>query len=124
VKIEFIIPGKPKTKARPRFNQLNSIVYTPSKTKQAQEEIGWLCCQAMHKAKLNCWSIAIPLEMQIVIYCKKLICKPDVDNTVKLIMDALCKVLYNDDRQIISLNVKKVLAKIPHTHVIIAPCNQ
>ena len=39
--------------------------------------------------------------------------KPDVDNLIKIIMDALSGVIYKDDKQIIKMSVEKRYAEQP-----------
>jgi Holliday junction resolvase RusA-like endonuclease len=45
--------------------------------------------------------------------------KPDIDNVVKSIFDALNKVAFNDDTQIISLSVRKFYSEHPRVEVTI-----
>lgn len=46
--------------------------------------------------------------------------KPDLDNLDKAVMDALNKVAYKDDSQIVAKVSKKHYAEVPHVTVIIA----
>lgn len=43
--------------------------------------------------------------------------KPDIDNYVKAILDALNGVAFRDDKQIISLNAKKLYSDKPRTEI-------
>lgn len=43
--------------------------------------------------------------------------KPDIDNIAKCILDALNKVAYRDDTQVIELVMKKAYAEIPRVEV-------
>lgn len=45
--------------------------------------------------------------------------KPDSDNIIKIILDALNGVCYHDDAQIYSINFEKKYAEIPETKIII-----
>ena len=45
--------------------------------------------------------------------------KPDIDNVLKIILDALNGVAYHDDTQVISAHVDKKFAKSPTTKVIV-----
>lgn len=45
--------------------------------------------------------------------------KPDSDNIIKIILDALNGVCYHDDAQICSINFEKKYAEIPATKIII-----
>ncbi len=43
--------------------------------------------------------------------------KPDCDNTVKIICDALNELAYKDDSQIVTTQIAKYYAKVPRTFV-------
>jgi len=46
--------------------------------------------------------------------------KPDVDNAIKLVMDALNTRAYKDDVQIVKANVRRIWGEWPHTVIKIA----
>ena len=46
--------------------------------------------------------------------------KPDLDNVIKSILDALNKVAYHDDTQIVSLSVEKFYSDSPRVEVAIS----
>ena len=46
--------------------------------------------------------------------------KPDLDNIIKSILDALNKVAYHDDTQIVSLSVEKFYSDSPRVEVSIS----
>ena len=48
--------------------------------------------------------------------------KPDADNIVKVIADALNRVAYHDDAQIVRLNYRKVYDETPRVNVVIEKC--
>ena len=48
--------------------------------------------------------------------------KPDADNIVKVIADALNCVAYHDDAQIVRLNYRKVYDERPRVNVVIEKC--
>ena len=112
-KINF--PSVP-SKERPRYNSRSHTTYTPRSTRAREKEIRteWLN-QVGHK-----WAtFAGPCEVQIMISRpipkgapKRLIgtanlLKPDIDNTAKLILDALNHYAYKDDKYITCLSVAK-----------------
>lgn len=49
--------------------------------------------------------------------------KPDVDNYVKGVKDALNKVIWNDDSQVVDLKVSKWYSEKPRVEVIIKELN-
>ena len=43
--------------------------------------------------------------------------KPDIDNIAKIILDALNKLAFQDDSQIIKLNIEKAYAEEPKVYI-------
>ena len=119
----FLIPGEPTGKGRPRFMK-NGHAYTPSKT-AAYESIVRACYMAA------CGNENVPFEKGIplvaTIDCifgipksaskkrvQAMLCglerpckKPDLDNLVKAVLDAINGLAYHDDAQITTLHVTK-----------------
>ena len=50
--------------------------------------------------------------------------KPDADNVIKIITDALNGIAYDDDRQIVALMFEKFYAEIPHVDVYLGVIRQ
>ena len=122
---EFEVIGDIKGKARPRVNTYTCQVYTPNTTKDDEELI-----KQYFKIKYPRY---VPLEnrvsVKIIAYFKMpkttskkdkdLILdgklsptkKPDIDNIVKIILDALNKMAFKDDNQITKLEVEKVYSE-------------
>ena len=110
----------PVAKQRPRFNMYNKSTYTPAKTKNAEKEIAVAYINKFGKTMLKG-----PLEMKVICeyqvpksYTKKKkslakdgllpkLTSPDVDNLSKTALDALNKIAYEDDKQVISLLSEK-----------------
>lgn len=118
--ISFRVEGAPQGKARPRFSK--SRVYTPSKTKAYEYEIGYACKEAMIKSNQKMIEsdgakviikafYAIPKRFKNTVYVLcgdiKPTAKPDVDNIAKVILDAVNGVAYKDDKQVTDLTVEK-----------------
>lgn len=117
--IYFIIPGKAKGKDRPKFNKNYKHVYTKDSTKQYEDLVAALCKSKYKGDPMDC-----PFNVAINIFtapAKSLSKKkkaelmkdspmktPDLDNVAKIIMDALNKVVWNDDRQVVALKVQRV----------------
>lgn len=122
---EFEVIGDIKGKARPRVNTYTGTAYTPTSTKDYETLI-----KQYFKMKYPRY---IPLEgrvaIKIIAYFdvpknttkknKALIenktlsptKKPDIDNIVKIVLDALNKMAFRDDNQITKLEIEKVYGK-------------
>jgi Holliday junction resolvase RusA-like endonuclease len=116
------IPGKLRGKQRARAVARGGFarLYTPQETVNAE---AWVrqCCVA----QLGSPVLEGPLSVRVSIWCaipaswskKKRAAaleggarptgKPDIDNSVKLLMDALNTVLWRDDAQVVELAVSK-----------------
>ena len=117
--IKFTIPGDPVGKARPRATATGNFVrmYTPKKTTQYEELVRR--CFAEAGGKISSGPVRLSLSMysqmpqswskkklQELAYtgCEK---KPDIDNVIKIIGDALNGVAYKDDSSIVSVTATK-----------------
>lgn len=120
--MEIKVVGTIQGKARPRFNYWTKNVYTPSNTKNYEKLIKSQYTKADGVISQKDISIRIIANFKIPkSYTKKKIkeieegnLKPhkiDVDNIAKVVMDALNKVAYEDDRQIVNLEVSKRYTK-------------
>lgn len=119
--MEFIVEGQPQGKARPRFSRRSGTVYTPSKTARYEKEI--------RQAFLDAGGKMIPEGSYAIVIMnayfeipksyakgKRLACerninrpdkKPDIDNVLKVVLDALNKVAYEDDKQVTEVICRK-----------------
>lgn len=124
-KIWFTVPGKIVGKGRPRFTVQGKFVrvYTPKKTKDYEDKIS-SCYQDKTTYKSN-----KALRVKIFTYreipkstTKKLrqqflektfLCtvKPDIDNIIKVVLDALNNVAYYDDIQVCQLAIIREYAE-------------
>lgn len=129
MKISFIVPGNPQGKARPRVCRVGgkSITYTPNKTVEYEKLIR-TSYNAVSGVKFE---KNVPLEMNILALfslpktaSKKFINaalsneeypakKPDSDNIIKVICDALNGLAYHDDSQVCRVYFEKTYAQIP-----------
>ena len=115
---QFIIPGKPMGKQRPRMTK-QGICYTPKET-VSYENLVKMCfveagCQRLEgqiEAEIEAY-YPIPKSMSKkdrervhygILYPTK---KPDVDNIAKAILDSLNGIAYHDDSQVVSLTINK-----------------
>ena len=119
--MDFIVDGKPQGKQRPRFSRISKTVYTPTKTAKYEKQIakaytesGGKCIPADCYVSVNV-SAFFPVPKS---YSKKKRedClerilrpdkKPDIDNILKVVLDALNKVAYEDDKQVVELIGRK-----------------
>ncbi|MDK1716610.1 RusA family crossover junction endodeoxyribonuclease [Dellaglioa algida] len=128
--IELIILGDPVAQGRPRFNSYTKKAHDPIKSKNYKLFVG-------HEAKLQHQGplIDCPIRVEIDVYrknnkgtSKKEIArrekklsmptvKPDIDNYVKGIKDALNGVIWVDDNLVIELEAKKYYSVNPRIEV-------
>jgi Holliday junction resolvase RusA-like endonuclease len=135
--VRFTVPGQPQGKGRPRVGQIagHARMFTPQKTVAYE---GFIALQAQiamqHHALLEG-----PVAVRIFIACqvpesksKKwkadalagLILpttKPDKDNVIKAVFDALNGVVWKDDVQVCDLDSKKRYSTQPRVEVEIVP---
>jgi Holliday junction resolvase RusA-like endonuclease len=121
MKYEFEVPGTIKGKGRPRVNSYTGMIYTPTKTKDYEYlvEQYFLLKYPQFKPFEGRLSVNIIATFNIPKSTKK--CevekmlqnqisptkKPDIDNIVKIILDAMNKFAFKDDTQITKLSVEK-----------------
>lgn len=128
--IRLVIPGKPLGKQRPRVLR-NGITYTPKGTVNYETYIKQIFATEYKQYKPK----EGPLKMKITAYfpipesvsnIKKTDMergnirptkKPDIDNIVKIIADALNGLAYLDDKQIVSCTVEKYYSSVPRVQV-------
>ena len=121
MKYEFEVPGHIKGKGRPRVNSYTGMIYTPTTTKDYEYlvEQYFLLKYPKFKPFEGRLSVNIIATFNIPKSTKK--CevekmlqnqisptkKPDIDNIVKIILDAMNKFAFKDDTQITKLSVEK-----------------
>ena len=133
--VYFVVTGKPVGKGRPRASTRGGFVrmYTDAKTLAYEAAIASEADAAMGDAE----PFETPMQMQVSCYYqipkswpKKMKqeaideerfpnVKPDLDNVVKAILDALNGVVYRDDAQVVNLVATKRYATEPRVEVYI-----
>lgn len=119
--ISIMIEGAPVPKGRPRFMR-NGHTYTPEKTRQAEAYVRAEYIE-------QCEGYQFPPDVPLAIHCdfympipkgtskkkraemhmgtEQPLKKPDIDNLLKLILDALNGTAYEDDKQIVRISARK-----------------
>lgn len=122
---DFIVEGKPVGKGRPRFRRMGNFVqtYTPAATADYEKMVrlrfqnaGGQITEKPVKIEIVAF-FAPPKSMRKREKAEMLVNrilpmkKPDCDNIAKIVLDALNKIAYKDDSQVIELSVKKLYSE-------------
>jgi len=122
MEIKIIVPGQPVPKARPRFSSKSGTAYTPKRTKDYEAHIKKHIKPLVKELLLGPVHVHLnvvfkrPKYMQKNIYSHDLILhtkRPDLDNVIKAVLDALNSVL-NDDSQVCKISATKYYAEKDH----------
>lgn len=131
--LDIVVLGDPVAQARPKFNSWTHQAYDPAKSK-------WYKKQIRNEAKKICESVPyfapeIPLVVTACIYRpipkslkkqekilaeqgeKLPVTRPDLDNYLKGILDALNKTVYKDDNQITAIHAYKFYSVNPRIEI-------
>jgi len=127
--VQFTVYGKPQGKARARVTTRGGYAhsYTPAKTKTYEDlirkcfvthedapripckgEIRIVAVAHFEPPKSSSKSLKEKMIHKLIPHMKK----PDLDNIAKCICDALNKVAYDDDSQIVFLQISKSYAEV------------
>lgn len=126
MEIRMTAYGEPTPKGRPKIAMRGNFptVYTPKATRQAEDTL--LQQIIKHKPEK-------PIEGAIIMtirfyktkpksYPKRITGwtkKPDLDNMTKLVLDAMNKVFYHDDAQIVEITSSKQYDEVPRTEIVL-----
>ena len=99
--ITVVIDGEPVPKARPRVihNGGSGRVFTPKKTIEAEQRIGW------EIRRVYPGLLADPERRWLVWARFDCVQGSDVDNLTKLVLDAANRIIWVDDRQVERLDI-------------------
>lgn len=128
--ILFMVPGVPVAKARPRVTK-TGITFTPKKTELFENLVRMAFCQKYPGREPVEETLQLTMTFTFPIpesaKRKKLPDKikegdyyfhrPDIDNLIKGVQDALNGVAYKDDAQVVMMIARKVYGTIPGTYV-------
>ena len=121
--IVFTIPGTPVGKGRPRFARRGNLVttFTPEKTASYENLVKVKAEEAMVGRELIAGAVAVTILLFITPPAswsnKKMLqalnheilptTKPDIDNVIKGIFDAMNEIVWNDDKQVVDVTFRK-----------------
>lgn len=133
-RVQLTIPLKPRGKERPRWSEKTKRMYTPAATTNYENLIKLIYRQS-YGAQM--FPRGVPLDIRIRAYypilksdtlairAKKLTgvirptVKPDWDNIGKIVADALNKIAYHDDAQIVDSQTRKFYSDNPRVEILI-----
>ena len=120
--ITFKVDGTPVAKARARVRR-DGRAYTPAKTREYEEAIGWAAKETMTYRELEMAPKGAIVQMQTNFIfpmpkswskkkqqqmCGNYHCQtPDISNLVKAVEDACKGIVYPDDAQIATISAQK-----------------
>lgn len=125
--ITFEVPGEPRGKGRPRFAKTGHT-YTDSETKAYEEKIVAYYRKALGGFR---WPDNSYIDISVTAYYQipksatkaavagmqagKILPtrKPDIDNVIKVVLDALNGVAYKDDSRVVIVMARKLYSHTP-----------
>lgn len=128
--LTIVIPGELRGKGRPRFTR-SGIAYTDAKTKTAET---WIkACAIEQMAGRPCIEGPVTISILVCVPIPRSwsrtkrtnalsnvtrpVGKPDADNMIKLLFDALKYVLFRDDSQVWRVALTKMYSDTPQTSI-------
>lgn len=128
--ISATIYVEPTAKGRPRVTVIggHAHAYTPAKTRKAEQNILALIRTEMKK-NFQAFESGTPLAMSVIFYRERPkhlakrftepVTRPDLDQYVKLCLDALNHYVYSDDSQIVNLHARKKYGSPPRIELMV-----
>lgn len=131
--IRFTIPGEPVAQGRPRAGKSfggKTVLYDPTKSRNFKQFVSLIATQHKPESLLTGPVMvtadiyrSIPLswskKKQVKAAAGEIrpITKPDCSNIIKGIEDALNKIIWRDDSQVVSLTVRKWYSENPRVDI-------
>ena len=124
----FEVPGEPRGKGRPRFNRHTGVTYTDSETRAYENKIithyrqsvkgfrfpddGYISVDVtvVYPIPKSATKASVAAIKEGKILPKK---KPDIDNVIKAVLDALNGIAYKDDCQVVTVSGNKIYGQDP-----------
>lgn len=140
--IRFTVPGEPIPKGRARIGKMRTatgktiaMAYTPKKTRDFEQLVGWHARVAMGAKPPLAGPVALTITAYLPVppsWSKKKqaaalagqvrpTARPDADNVAKAALDSINKVVFADDSQVVTLTVHKHFSGEPRLEVEILP---
>jgi len=129
--LQFFIPGTPVAQSRPRFARRGNFVqtYDAAPSKDYKSWVKSCAIDAMQLQETAIFPRDVPLLLRVTIslarpktLAKKYTQptkKPDCDNVLKGLQDAMESIVYEADQQIVAVTVRKQYADTPGVLVMI-----
>ncbi|MFX3617961.1 MAG: RusA family crossover junction endodeoxyribonuclease [Sporolactobacillus sp.] len=137
--IEFTIYGEPIGQGRPRFTTIagHARAYDPPDSREYKKYVKMMAVQNRPHMPIEG-----PVSLKLLIYRpllksmskkKKAAAvagtlrptkKPDVDNVAKGVMDAMTGIIWQDDKQVVKLDVEKFYSQQPRVEVRVVPLDE
>lgn len=127
----FVIPGKPFGKQRPRFSRKSGRAFTPAETVSYERTVGSIAMQHFPATftgpvKLEVHATFKPADSwssrkKLAMVGRPHTQKPDLDNLVKGISDALNRIAFVDDSQIAEVVCSKEWGEVDQIAVSVVP---
>lgn len=131
--IAFVIPGTPVGKGRPKFARRGAFVttYTPEKTASYENLVKVKAEEAMRGRTIIDGAVAVQIclfvtppaswslkkQRAALEHVTMPTSKPDVDNVIKGVFDAMNEIVFRDDKQVVDLSVQKRYAETARAFV-------
>lgn len=127
--VKIVIPLPPKPKGRPRFTR-SGVAYTPKETREYEDIV------RMHARRGFIQPLRGSIYLTVHFYCRvpkswpevkkrgaemgeiRPAVKPDIDNLGKAVLDGLNGIAYEDDKQVVELELKKFYGE-PRTEIFV-----
>lgn len=135
--VVFTVPGEPQGKGRPRIGRVGTQarMFTPAKTVAYEGLVALAAQEAMQGRELITGPVLLEMRMLHPVpasWSKKKSAaalegdvmptvKCDADNCLKAICDALNKVLWRDDTQVVNVSLAKRYDEAPRVEVRVVP---
>lgn len=132
-RVEFVVPGAPVAKGRPKFARRGAHVttYTPENTERYENLVKMAARAAMRSVAPYAGPIRLIVHIGLPIPASWSMKrqgeaaagaigatkKPDADNVVKALKDGMNGVVYVDDGQVVDLWISKRYARVPGVRI-------
>ncbi|MBP6018783.1 MAG: RusA family crossover junction endodeoxyribonuclease [Burkholderiaceae bacterium] len=133
--VAFTVPGKPVGKGRPRAAKRGNHIqlYTPENTVNYESTVALVASQAMAGRSPIEGPVEVVMRLVVPVpksWSKKKqqdaldgrllpTTKPDKDNVVKAIFDAMNDIVWRDDVQVVDLTSRKRYGAVPCVQVVV-----